>query len=482
MRVVDAVGNGVADGWTRVVSWLLDPRRMQLVVDAMVAMSSFIGYQAIRESVIPGYVRFPIEQELLVATLSALYWTVLLWFGGLYRDYYVRSPFDEIFTIIKQTFVGTAVLFFVVVMSSNDYHRENPRFVILVYWCGLTAALIVGRLVARLIQRSLRTRGIVRMPTLLYGTATNVRSLLEDLRRHPTWGYDVQGVVLRDPERWADTERPVLGIADNLAGVLRTFKPRQVLIAMAMPDHQSLLAVSSTCADHGCTVKIVPDLYEIFSGQARTQQIYGSPLIEVSPRLMRPWEEVAKRLVDVVFSLLVLILGAPVWALVALVVKWTSAGPVFYRQQRVGLDGRVFSMVKYRSMYVDDNRPPSWTSANDPRVTPIGRFIRKTHIDEVPQFWNVLKGEMSLVGPRPEQPYYVEKFSQDFPYYRRRLRVRPGITGWWQVKYKVDTESFDAIEERLRYDFFYIENMSFRLDIEILVRTVFVMIKGHGQA
>jgi lipopolysaccharide/colanic/teichoic acid biosynthesis glycosyltransferase len=133
-------------------------------------------------------------------------------------------------------------------------------------------------------------------------------------------------------------------------------------------------------------------------------------------------------------------------------------------------------------MYVDDRRGQTWTSADDPRVTPFGRFIRRTHLDEIPQFWNVLRGEMSLVGPRPEQPQFVEKFSDMMPYYRRRLKVRPGITGWWQVKAKSNPESREEIESRLRYDFFYIENISFMLDIEILVRTVFVMLQGHGRA
>jgi len=139
-------------------------------------------------------------------------------------------------------------------------------------------------------------------------------------------------------------------------------------------------------------------------------------------------------------------------------------------------------MAKFRSMYVDDRRGPTWTDSNDPRVTPIGRFIRKTHLDEIPQLWNVLKGEMSLVGPRPEQPFYVEKFTAMVPYYKHRHIVRPGVTGWWQVKAKSNPESLEEIQQRLRYDFFYIENMSFKLDLEIMVRTVIVMLKGHGRA
>lgn len=475
-----AQGRGNVQG--RLASWLLDPRRMQLIVDIVVCIAAFLGYQMMREAIIPGYVRFDLRLELFVGLISAVYWTLVLWFGGLYKDYYVRSPFDEFFTIVKQTFVGTAILFFVVVMSSNDYYRENPRMIIVSYWLMLAVTLGVGRLMVRYAQGLLRRRGIIRIPTILFGSPLQVRALLDDLRRHPRWGYHVMGVVVGDTGQWKDDRVAALGSVDRLDEVLSAWRPRQVLISMTSPDHANLMEVTATCADHGCTVKIVPDLYEIFSGQARTQQIYGSPLIEVSPQLMRPWEQVAKRLSDIILSALVLLVGLPIWALVALIVKQTSSGPVFYTQTRVGLDGRVFKIYKFRSMYVDEQRAPSWTAANDPRVTPIGRFIRKTHIDEVPQFWNVLRGEMSLVGPRPEQPHFVEQFSVTYPYYRRRHCVRPGITGWWQVKYKADTESFESIDDRLRYDFFYIENMSFRLDLEILVRTVFVMMKGHGQA
>ncbi|RPI67225.1 MAG: exopolysaccharide biosynthesis polyprenyl glycosylphosphotransferase, partial [Ignavibacteriae bacterium] len=188
------------------------------------------------------------------------------------------------------------------------------------------------------------------------------------------------------------------------------------------------------------------------------------------------------RTLDLFVSVTVLLVGLPVWLLLAAIVKLTSSGPVFFRQPRVGRNGQVFKMVKFRSMYSDDKRGPTWTASNDPRVTPIGRFIRKTHLDEIPQLWNVLVGEMSLVGPRPEQPYYVEKFTEMLPYYRRRHKVRPGITGWWQVKARSNPESLQEIETRLRYDFFYIENISFKLDVEILVRTIFVMLQGHGRA
>ena len=252
---------------------------------------------------------------------------------------------------------------------------------------------------------------------------------------------------------------------------------------MDRPDHEQLIEIASICATYNIVVKIVPDLYEIFSGQARTMQIYGTPLIEVSPQLMKPWEEVAKRLLDMLVSSLVLLLGMPVWIAVAIAIKIDSQGPVFYSQTRVGRGGKHFTLHKFRSMYTDaEKHGPQWATMNDPRVSRVGRFIRKTHLDEFPQFWNVLRGDMSMVGPRPERPMYVEKFTEAIPWYPRRLKVRPGITGWHQVKYETYDETLKDVRERLRYDFFYIENLSFKLDLEILVRTVFRVLKGHGQA
>jgi len=228
-------------------------------------------------------------------------------------------------------------------------------------------------------------------------------------------------------------------------------------------------------------VKIEPDLYDIFTGQVRTLPIYGIPLIEISSQLLKPWEAAVKRLFDIVFSLLVIILGLPFWLLFALIIKLESKGPVFYTQKRTGKNGNEFRIYKFRSMFTNIPKEAGWTVVNDPRVTKFGKFIRKSHLDEIPQFWNVLIGDMSVVGPRPEQPKFVEEFSNEISYYKRRLKVRPGITGWWQIQYQPYELSLEEIKNRLKDDFYYIENMSLKLDIEIVVRTVYCVIKGHGQ-
>jgi exopolysaccharide biosynthesis polyprenyl glycosylphosphotransferase len=228
-------------------------------------------------------------------------------------------------------------------------------------------------------------------------------------------------------------------------------------------------------------MKIVPDLYDIISGQARTNQIYGFPLIEIMPELMPPWERAVKRTIDIAFSLLVLVAGLPVWMLIALLIKLDSKGPVFYAQDRVGKDGSQFKMIKFRSMLHDAEKHsgPVWANKQDPRVTRTGKILRRLRLDEIPQFINVLDGDMSLVGPRPERQYFVEQFTKEIPLYSRRLKVRPGITGWAQVKHKYD-ETIDDVRKKVEYDLFYIENMSLRMDFKILLNTISVVLLGKG--
>jgi lipopolysaccharide/colanic/teichoic acid biosynthesis glycosyltransferase len=199
---------------------------------------------------------------------------------------------------------------------------------------------------------------------------------------------------------------------------------------------------------------------------------------------MTPWQRVMKRLMDIVLSLLGLVVGLPVWAAIALIVRLETPGGAFYSQMRIGRNGVPFRIWKFRSMYNGADKTSGFTKVNDARVTSFGRIIRKTHLDEIPQLWNILKGDMSIVGPRPEVQKMVEKFTEAIPYYPRRHKVRPGLTGWWQISpnYFQHEGSLEDIRNRLIFDFYYIENISFRLDIEIIIRTIIKVFKGHGQA
>ncbi|HEY3874134.1 MAG TPA: sugar transferase, partial [Candidatus Kapabacteria bacterium] len=258
---------------------------------------------------------------------------------------------------------------------------------------------------------------------------------------------------------------------------------KEVLIAMGTNEHEKLIDVIARASKSNAGLKIVPDLYDIVSGQARAREIYGFPLIDVNPVLLRPWEAAAKRTLDVGVSVLMIAIGSPIILATALAVKFTSSGPIIYSQERIGKEGRTFRIYKFRSMFVNAEKGvPQWASKNDPRVTPVGKFLRKSHLDELPQLWNVMKGDMSLVGPRPEREYFVKQLVEEIPYYNRRHRVRPGVTGLYQAMIDKYDENIDDVRQRVKYDLMYIESMSFRLDVKILFRTGYMMLKGKGQA
>jgi len=242
------------------------------------------------------------------------------------------------------------------------------------------------------------------------------------------------------------------------------------------------MEVLRLCDGKSVSLKLVPDFCTLIGGMARTEHMYGLPLIEVLPEPMQPWEESLKRLMDLVISGTVLVVGLPLWIVIDFMVRLTSSGPSIYRQHRVGQHGREFVMYKYRTMQINAEAEtgPVWASEDDPRYTRFGRWLRKWRIDEIPQMWNVFKGEMSLVGPRPERPFFVEKFSSQIPLYSRRHRVKPGITGWAQVKWRYDS-NLDDVRQKVKYDLFYIENMSFKRDLQILFRTVYTAIRGAGR-
>ena len=247
-------------------------------------------------------------------------------------------------------------------------------------------------------------------------------------------------------------------------------------------DHEHVMKLISTINGAPVSIKIVPDLYEVVSGLARTEQISGVPLIEVNFQESSWSSSGMKRLFDLFLSSFLLVFLSPFFIFVGILIKITSKGPIIYTQERLGYMGKPYWIYKFRSMIVnaEEKSGPVWASDDDPRVTPIGRILRKFRIDELPQLMNVFLGQMSLIGPRPERPYFTEKLKEKFPLYDRRFRVRPGITGWSQIKHPSDLEE-DDVRQKLRYDFYYIENLSLNLDLKILISTIVVVLSGKGR-
>jgi exopolysaccharide biosynthesis polyprenyl glycosylphosphotransferase len=402
----------------------------------------------------------------------------------MYRTWFASSRFDELSTLFKATFVGIFILFFLIYLDDYIHGVESSsRILIFIYWLLLLAFIGTGRILIRSVQRSLLVKGVGRRNAVVVGFNEKGREVHDQILEHPALGLDVTAYVAVNPDNVGKTYKnvSVKGQIKEMLDIIHKNHVSEVIIALEKEDHDLLVDIISKVENKGIGLKIVPDLYEILSGQARTSQLYGIPLIDIMPELMPEWEKKLKRVVDVVVSLIILLITLPINILFAIAIKFDSKGPIFFRQERMGMNGKTFKIVKFRSMFKDAEKHtgPVWSQKDDPRVTRVGKIIRRLRIDETPQMYNVLKGEMSLVGPRPERPFFVEQLSEKIPYYKRRLKVRPGITGWAQVKHKYD-ESVEDVKVKLRYDLFYIENMSLRMDVKILARTILVVIFGKG--
>ncbi len=454
-----------------------------LLIDFLMINLAWLVYSYIRLET--GWFALIIAPEFLLPMLVIyFYWLIIFTFVGMYRTWFASSRFDEISTLFKASFFGIFLLFFLIFV--DDYMHDvatATRILIFIYWGLFLFFVGSGRIIIRSVQRNLLIKGIGRRCGLVIGFNPRAKEVLDSILTAPALGIDIEAFVAVKNENIGKDYKgiKVEGTTDQLVEIINKYNVKEIIIALEKEDHDILVDVITKTEGKGISLKIVPDLYEILSGQARTSQIYGMPLIDIMPELMPEWEKKLKRLMDIVVSLLILILSAPITILTSIAIKIDSEGPIFFKQERLGQNGKPFNVYKFRSMIKDAEKytGPVWSTKDDPRVTRMGKFVRKVRIDEIPQMLNVLKGEMSLVGPRPERAFFVEKLSEEIPYYRRRLKVRPGVTGWAQIKHKYD-ETIDDVKIKLKYDLFYIENMSLRMDFKILLRTVFVVLFGKG--
>ena len=274
---------------------------------------------------------------------------------------------------------------------------------------------------------------------------------------------------------------PHMGSINDLTKIIGLEKIEEVIIAIESSEHENIGKILNTLEDFPVIVKIIPDMYDILSGSVKMNGIFGAPLIEISPDLMPVWQQAVKRSLDFIVSLILLIILSPVFLIVSLIIIISSRGPIFFVQERIGLHGVPFNIYKFRSMFVGaETGTPMLSSQNDNRITPFGKFMRKIRLDEIPQFYNVLIGDMSLVGPRPERQFFIDQIMPIAPHYRHLHKVKPGITSWGQVKFGY-AENVDEMVERLKFDVIYIENMSLALDLKILFYTVKTILQRSGK-
>jgi exopolysaccharide biosynthesis polyprenyl glycosylphosphotransferase len=445
---------------------------------AMVGLALFLAYWMRR------YIPWPNEAQgmgsfsdyagvVLVQIVSVL---GVFAFSRLYRLTRGPSRIDEFYSIFAFTTVGTlmGVALASLLFKNSPLELDYSRGMILYGW-GLTIVFVTfGRVVHAQVRARLRRQGWGRDRVLIVGTGDVGRMIFQKIQSNPGLGYEVAGFVTTDGENGTPLAAPVLGQASELATIIDDYQVDEVIIALPEATHQEILMLISECERGKVTIKVFPDVFQIMASQVSIGDLGGLPLLTVRDIALRGWRLTAKRLMDVIGAACVLILISPLMVLMAVLIKLDSRGPVFYAQERMGLDARLFRMLKFRSMRQDaEAHGPGWTVEGDPRVTRLGRIIRRINVDELPQLINVLMGEMSLVGPRPERPVYVNQFRRSIPRYMDRHWEKAGMTGWAQVNgLRGDT----SIVERTKYDLWYIENWSLLLDVKILIRTFFNLV------
>lgn len=414
-------------------------------------------------------------------------WLLLYWLQGCYRNVKRKSRLKELQQTAIASVVGVVVIFFTLLLDDavESYSSLYLSFLfLLVVHFAFTYS-------CRLVQTSSTVRKVHRrelgFPTLLVGSHGKAWQTYVDLENQERYSGNLfRGFVEVSGQQTADTRlvsvMPCLGSTKELRDLVGKMDIEEVIVAIEEGEQEQLQTILRTldgCGD--IIIKITPDTREQLLGMVKMDNMFHLPLITINNRLMEEWQYSVKRIGDIVLSLLALALLSPVFLITAILVKATSPGPVFYAQERIGYNGNPFRMHKFRSMYVDaEEAGPALSRDGDPRITPFGRFMRKVRLDEIPQFYNVLKGTMSLVGYRPERQYYIDQIVQRCPEYLLLQRIKPGITSWGQVKYGY-ASNVDEMCERLKYDLLYLENMSITTDIKILIYTVGIIFQGRGK-
>ena len=459
---------------------------LTVFADALMAsLALYVAYELRARIPFPTPLRLgPFRDYLALAAMQVGSLLVTFFVFRLYHLRRGRSRIDLLYAVLSAVSISSLSS---TALAYLAYHseRELTRGLLLYSWVLTIPLIALGRVLTSRVQRVVRGRNPDRL--LLIGTGDVAHMILQKTLQTPQLGFKVVGFA-NGPASGGDSAPsgdiagvPILGPMAELPRILRDHDIHQVVIALPQASHEELLDLISVCEDARAEVRIFPDLFQIVASELSIDDLGGLPLLTVRDVALRGWKLSAKRAMDVIVSGIILVSISPLMLLIAILIKLESKGPVFYTQVRVGLDGKPFAMIKFRSMRTDAEKEtgPVWATADDPRKTRFGSFLRKTSLDEFPQFINVLLGDMSLVGPRPERPMFVEQFRQVVPRYMERHREKAGITGWAQVN---GLRGETSIVERTKYDLYYIENWSLLFDLKIILRTAMNFFRRNGNA
>ncbi len=437
------------------ISYLIAYLIMYYNDDAILALSAQVYFSAL-VIIIPGFL-------------------ILYEFFELYTPKRISGRRSEIANIFKANSIGFLIFTLTLYLGGKNMNMHHfSRRLVIIFYILTNVLMVFERSFIRSFLMSIRTKGYNQKHILLIGYSRAAEGYIDRVKQNPEWGYNIRGILDDHKERgYCYNGVKVIGTIANLHMILEMNVLDEIAITLSIKEYEHLEAIVNDCEKSGVHTKFIPDYNNFIPTIPYIEDLQGLPVINIRHvPLTELHNAYIKRIVDIFGALFGIILFSPVMLITAILVKLTDGGPIIYSQERVGLHNKPFKMYKFRSMAVQkpSEEKSKWTTPNDPRVTAVGRFIRKTSIDETPQFFNVLKGNMSLVGPRPERPFYVEKFREEIPHYMIKHQVRPGLTGWAQVNgFRGDT----SIQKRIDHDLYYIENWTLGFDFKIMFLTIF---------
>ncbi len=464
-------------------------RILYIILDFLAASAAWMLFYMFRKVQIEPQV-FGIDIPIILgtrfwlgATSLPFAWIMFYYFTGFYNDVFRRSRLDDFMRTFMSSLLGVIIIFFLLILDDTivDYTNYYSLFLTLfLLHCTITLVprmIITSRTVSRVHKRKIGFR------TVMVGSNENAVDVYMDiLDQKRSSGLEILGFINVHQKVHYQLQDHIahLGGHENMEPILRDLKVEEVIIALEPSEHGKIGDIVNRLSLLDLRVSAIPSMTDILTGKVKSTTIFGTPLLEVTHGLMPAWQLNVKQMLDIILALVSLTFLMPLNLCLIIAVKISSPGPIFYKQDRVGRFGRTFKIYKFRSMYHNaEENGPELSSKHDPRVTRFGQFMRKHRLDEIPNFINVLKGDMALVGPRPEREYFINKITKEAPHYIHLHKVKPGITSWGQVKYGY-AENVEEMIKRLRYDILYIENMSLFVDLKILFYTAITIVKGRG--